>query len=399
MQPDRNILIICYDSYESQPRVLRTIEALQDHFSITAAGYSDASTHKVKFIDLAPNRTKNRQASQWHFNKPAPVRLPVSLYHYVKQAGFHKPLYFEKQYWNPAKKADLNTLQQKHWDLIIAHGLDALPLSIHLSKGKTPVIFNAHEYYPLEFEQDKSWLMNEGAKAKHLIKKYLPRCSYMFCVSSLIEKKYQELIPIRSTVITNAPGYLPLEPQPVDPEKIRIIHHGIAFRERDIEHMATLVEHLDDRYELNLMLTAPDKPYYEELKQKFTGRKNINFLPVVPMNELCSFINRFDIGYYILPPVNFNTTYALPNKLYEFIQARLCLAFAPSPEMKAVIENYQLGVVSEDYTPGAVAKKIKALSAEAIMNFKANCHKHAQELSAGHNRKKILEVVTDLLKN
>ena len=33
-------------------------------------------------------------------------------------------------------------------------------------------------------------------------------------------------------------------------------------------------------------------------------------------------INQFDLGVYLLPPVNFNSAHALPNKFFEFIQAR-----------------------------------------------------------------------------
>ena len=221
----------------------------------------------------------------------------------------------------------------------------------------------------------------------------------MFCVSKLIQDKFQTHVKINSTVITNAPNYIDLKPQPVEPSRIKIIHHGIALRERDIEHMATLIDHLDERFELNFMMTMPDKTYYEELEVKFKNNNRINFLPTVPLEQLVTFLNRFDIGYYILPPVNFNTKFALPNKLFEFIQARLCVAFAPSPEMKAVIEKYNLGIVATDFTPKAVAEKIRSLSVNDIMNFKINSNKYAMELSAESNQVNIRQIVSNLLNN
>ena len=400
MTSKKNILILCSDNYQKQPRVLRTIEALNNDFDISVAGNSDSKEHKVNFIDLSENLNKNKVTQHWHFNKPVFIKLPISFYYkFIKQKQFYKPWFYEQQYWTDSKLADLEQLRQFNYNLIISHGIDTLPLAIKLANNKTPVIFNAHEYYPLEFEQDKLWLKTEGAKSSYIINKYLPKCVHMFCVSNLIQQKYLENVKITSSVITNAPNYVQLEPKKIDQNKIRLIHHGIALRERDIEHMASVINYLDDRFELNIMLTIADKSYYKELEQKFSLNNKIKLLPAVSLDTLCTFLNQFDIGYYILPPVNFNTKYALPNKLFEYIQARLCLAFGPSPEMKSVIEKYNLGVVADDYSPEAVAKKIKNLSFEEIFNCKLNSHKHAMELSAESNQKKILEIVKAQLLN
>ena len=400
MPLEKRILIICGDNYQKQPRVLRTIEALTNNYIIDVAGHSGSKSHHITFVDLSENLRHNRIPHLWHFNKPAFIRLPISFYHkFIKQKQFYKPFFYEQSYWSDSRKADLKLLQTNKYDLIISHGIDTLPIAIKLANYKIPVIFNAHEYYPLEFEQDKEWLRKEGARSLYFINKYLPQCQHMFCVSKLIQDKFQTHVKINSTVITNAPNYIDLKPQPVDPSRIKIIHHGIALRERDIEHMATLIDHLDERFELNFMMTMPDKTYYEELEVKFKNNNRINFLPTVPLEQLVTFLNRFDIGYYILPPVNFNTKFSLPNKLFEFIQARLCVAFAPSPEMKAVIEKYNLGIVATDFTPKAVAEKIRSLSVNDIMNFKINSNKYAMELSAESNQVNIRQIVSNLLNN
>jgi hypothetical protein len=398
MPLEKRILIICTDNYQKQPRVIRTIEALSTSYNIAVAGNSELKEHKIEFINLT--KPVQKPTTLWHFNKPAFIRLPVSFYHkYVKQKQFYKPFFYEQSYWSESRKADLKLLQQNKYDLIISHGIDTLTLAIKLADHKIPVIFNAHEYYPLEFEQDKEWSRTEGSRSLYFINKYLPQCQHMFCVSKLIQDKFQTHVKINSTVITNAPNFIDLKPQQVDPNKIKIIHHGIALRERDIEHMATLIDYLDERFELNFMMTMPDKTYYEELEVKFKNNKRINFLPTVPLEQLVTFLNRFDIGYYILPPVNFNTKFALPNKLFEFIQARLCLAFGPSPEMKSIIEKYNLGVISDEFTPQSMADKLKTLSIEQINTFKTNAHKNAEELSSTGNQQKISQVIHNILNN
>lgn len=392
----KNILILCTDNYSKQPRVLRTIEALENKYTITVAGNSNEKNHKLKFIDLSTSPDKESTKHYWHFDKPALLRLPVSFYYkYIKQKQFIKFLYYEQQYWTASKKANLECLQQQDFDLIISHGIDTLPLGIKLAKKKVPVIFNAHEYYPLEFEQDPQWLKTEGAKAKYIIKKYLPECSGMFCVSENIMKEYQKSVSIKADVITNATSYSALAPTPTS-SLIKLIHHGAAIRARKIELMADMMFFLDENYVLYFMLVPTDELYLKELEKKYSSER-IKFIDPVPVSEIASECNKYDIGLFILPPVNFNWLNALPNKLFEFVQGRLAIAVSPNPDMKKIVEKYNLGVVADDYTPKAMADKIRSLDINALDRFKANSRAHAKELSAEANQNKIREVVAKLL--
>ena len=57
------------------------------------------------------------------------------------------------------------------------------------------------------------------------------------------------------------------------------------------------------------------------------------------MHEIVDTIAEYDIGLFILSPINFNYYHALPNKLFEFIQARLAIAVSPSPEMARIVHR------------------------------------------------------------
>jgi hypothetical protein len=104
--------------------------------------------------------------------------------------------------------------------------------------------------------------------------------------------------------------------------------------------------------------------------------------PPVPYPELSRALNRFDVGVYILPPVNFNNAWALPNKFFDFVQARLGVVLGPSPEMAALVRRHGLGVVSDDFTAESFARSLDALTPESVDAFKAASHAVAQELSA-----------------
>ena len=88
---------------------------------------------------------------------------------------------------------------------------------------------------------------------------------------------------------------------------------------------------------------------------------------------------------------------ALPNKFFEFIQARLALAIWPSPEMARLVKAHDLGVVSEGFTIEAVARRLNALKTDDILRYKQNAQKAAVRLCAEKNRDRLLQMVADLL--
>lgn len=386
--------MLCSSDYTKQPRVIRTLEALHTNYQITIAGYSANIQTDIPYYQL----TDQKQKVFWHFNKPFFIRLPISLFHRIvlnKWYSYSKQL--ESTYWTESRRKDAKFLKKKSPQLVIVHGIELLPFGSYVAGKTIPLVFNAHEYYPLEFEQDRVWLKTIGKRNRFLLSTYLPKVNSLFTVSEGIRKKYKSEFGKDSVVITNAAPFQELVPGLPDASKIKLVHHGIANREREIEKMAELIHFLPTNYEIHFVLTPGDKGYLEEIKEQFGSNARIKFHEPVPISELCAFLNQFDIGYYILPPVNFNTKHALPNKFFEFIQARLCLVFAPLVEIKPLIEKYELGVVSADFSTEEISKSILSLSLQDIYRCKQNAHKYAKEFSSEKNTEKILAQVKNLI--
>jgi hypothetical protein len=121
-------------------------------------------------------------------------------------------------------------------------------------------------------------------------------------------------------------------------------------------------------------------------------------VPPVKSSEVVTFIHPYDMGIFLLPPINFNYANTLPNKLFDFIQARLAIGIGPTPEMASLVSKYVLGVVADDFSAQSLAKKINALTAEEITIFKNNANKAAYELSAEKNKIILNDLVSNLLK-
>jgi hypothetical protein len=197
-------------------------------------------------------------------------------------------------------------------------------------------------------------------------------------------------------VITNAPAREDLEPTPVG-VPIRILHHGGAIPGRGLEEMVRVAELLDERFTTTFVLVDVVPDYRDALIGRAGGHPRIRFESPRPMHELCRMANEHDIGLYLLQPANFNQRFALPNKLFEFIQGRLAVAIGPSPEMARVVREHGLGVVASDFTPESVAEAINSLDVDAITGFKRASHAAANELCAERNEALLLRVVEDAI--
>ena len=182
------------------------------------------------------------------------------------------------------------------------------------------------------------------------------------------------------------------------PDKIRMIHHGGSSPSRRLECMIKTMDSVDERFHLDLMLIKSNARYYKKLKKLTEKRNNVRLIPPVQFREIVKTLNRYDIGFYLCPPTSFNTKYMMPNKLFEFVQARLALAIGPSTDMSSFVRENLLGIVSENFSPKSMAKALNALSISEIDQFKKNADKAAYLFNSDVNEKKILEIINQILR-
>ena len=89
---------------------------------------------------------------------------------------------------------------------------------------------------------------------------------------------------------------------------------------------------------------------------------------------------------------------ALPNKLFEFIQARLAVAIGPSPEMAKYVKKYNCGVISNSFSPVDMAKSLENLTNDELYRFKINTQRFAEEESSESNSKKLINLIDICIK-
>ena len=371
------VLVLSYSHLRSDPRVRRQIRALAKHYRVVSCGYGDAPADVVRHVSI-PSRRRPL------FAKAADaVRLTLGLH--------------EAYYWSqPRVSAALEALSGGGFDLVVANDLPALPLGLELA-GWAPLIYDAHEYSPLEFEDKPLWRFFFARYADFICRHHLRRAAAISTVCQGIADKYATEYGVRCEVITNAAPYAALPVQPTKPQQIRMIHHGAAMASRRIELMIELMGRLDERFTLDFILVPQEPRYLSRLKRRAAKNPRIRFLPPMLMDELVAFSSSYDIGLFLLPPTNFNYQMALPNKFFEFTQARLAVAIGPSPEMARLVREFNSGIVAATFEPGVLADALSACTAEDLDRMKRGADRAAKVLNAEANEAAFLATVQRLL--
>ena len=370
-------ILILHFHHHNDPRARREYDILSNKYHLSGLGYG--ISQKFDFIMVSKPK--------WTFK----MKLIQRFWLFFKC--------YEKVYWNllQVKEAE-EKLKDKEFDAIIAHNEESLPLVLKYKKN-AKVIVDMHEYAPKEFEHSFWWRFYFAPYKHYLCQTYLPQADYVYSVSQGIAEEYTKNYGIKCDVITSAAYYFnPPQFSIQDSKNIKIIHHGYASPDRVIEGMIETMDYVDPRFHLDLMLVPNhQQDYYQTLQAMVEKRKNVRIIPPVPFEEIIPFSAQYDIGIFLCPPTTFNLANCLPNKFFEFIQARLMVAIGPSPEMARLVKQYDLGIIAKDFSPQEMAKSLNSLSKEQILQYKENVNKAAEILNAEKEGEKLLKILEEVL--
>ena len=370
-------VVICSTDPAGNPRPHRMLKWLAPHFELTAVCPRTRPLPEAECITLP------RPPARGAWLRRIRVGLELKLGRY------------EPRIWQPGMRELAAKVRALRPAFIVVHDLPLLPLALEIRGprgGGSRVLFDAREYYTRHFEDNRFWRFFLRDYQLHLARTYLHEPDVMVTVNAGLAAEYTREFGPPCGVLPSYPEPRHLEPSPTVADRVRLIHHGNAAPNRRIELMIDLMRLLPPRFTLDLMLVGMDSAYGRALRRRARDLANVAFRDPVPFAEIIGASNAYDVGLYLLPPTGFNTLHALPNKFFEFIQARLAIAIGPSVEMAPYVHRYGCGIVSEDFTPSSLATKLAALSSADIARYKLAAHVAAGELTTDHLRERVLSV-------
>jgi len=395
MSGKKKVLILCESNLNRAPRVRAEYEALREKYDLVMCGYEKPPYPDVDYIHIKHDK---QDPVTWHFELPSIIRKPISAVLKVKEKVSKVSLSSFPKKYNPI----LRYPHFKDIALIINHHAGSLPITLQLVEKRNgiPFVTNLHEFYPGVADEKmghlKEWMNYEA----QLCNDHLPKAAEVFTVCEGIRQEYLNAFKVDSTVIRNDKPHHAGEPILwKEGEPLRIIHHGAALRARQLEQMIHAVDRLGKNYTLDLMLVASDPVYMKSLETLVQGKSNIRLLPPVAPDKIIDTLRSYHVGLYSLTPGSINHKLALPNKIFEYVQAKVCIVCSPNQEIKRLVEENEVGFITNGWGEEDMIAVLQTLTPEKVNRVKQSAHEKAYALSSERTNELILHAVDKALAN
>ncbi len=247
-------------------------------------------------------------------------------------------------------------------DAIWANDLDTLwPAYAVAKQRQIPLIYDSHEYFT-----EAAGLTGRPLPKyvwTQIERRIIPKLPVMITVNEHIAEAYRSKYGVAVRVVRNAP---PLQP-PVSPKNRTelglpdgplVILQG-AFMDKD-RGVLEAVEAMNYLPNARLLLVGAGEEW-EAAKRIASGREPANQIivwPKQPYERLRQLTASADVGLSLDKGIHMNYYFSLPNKLFDYIHAGIPVVASPLPEVRAVVNEYEVGVIIDDWSPERIADAV-----------------------------------------
>ena len=346
------------------------------------------------FTDQRVNKMAETLASMGFSPVLAGVRFPHSLTFAPQYARvWRMPVLFRKGILFYAE-IQLRLLVYLLWvktDLIVANDLDTLlPAQIAAWIRNKPLVYDTHEFFtgvpdiamrPLRrivWGTLENWLF--------------PIQKTILTVNHSIAKLYQKKYAKTLHVVRNLPRYRkPTQdahfqiPGIEENEAVILVQGSGLNKGRGIEEliMAMKPEYGIRDAKLLIIGDGNAKKLLTELVHTHQLHSRVIFMPRMHYQQLYEYTSRATIGVSADKPICINYLYSLPNKLFDYIMAGLPVLASDLPEVKSIVEKYEVGLICGMHDPTSIANCINRMLSDRdqLKKWKENCLEAAKTLN------------------
>jgi glycosyltransferase involved in cell wall biosynthesis len=203
------------------------------------------------------------------------------------------------------------------------------------------VVFDSHENVSSQIE-NKTWL--GGVFLRKIIKngyRLIEKFSILFFdkVISVTPEIVEFLAPKKGVLIRNYPIISLIESQGtkrVDPKKTVFFYAGGLTQIRGIKEVCDAIQLVEGDVELKLLGRWESEEYKVEC---LTGKERINYLGIVPLEQVYPLMKTADVGLAVLLPAK-NHFNSMPIKIFEYVTCEMPVIMSNFPYWIDLFGNY-----------------------------------------------------------
>ena len=290
-------------------------------------------------------------------------------------------------------------------DIIHIHDLPMLKAGVKLKKVlNIPLVYDMHEFYS---EQDCLTLLQQKKLRKTEIEnmKYTDaRITVNPMLADEISKIYNNISieVIQNAMIINSDFHHNQydrfrQEYSILKDDIILLYQGWISPDRNLQNLVKGLANVEKPIKLVIMGYGD---FQEELKQisaSLNIKQKVIFVPTKTQAELLSYTASADIGIIPYPfKLDPNTKYASPNKLYEFIAAKLPVLCNNLPFVKNVVETNGFGIAFDMDSPESFTEALNSFPLHKLQYFKNNLAERGRNFLWEVEAPKLLRIYQNL---
>lgn len=283
--------------------------------------------------------------------------------------------------------------------ILWSNDLDTLPANYLISKLKgVNLVYDSHEYFTEVPELvnrpriQKIWLTIEQW--------IFPKLKNVITVSDEIAKVYANKYNTTITVIRNLPFKTKdfFQVKDIKKEGINlVIYQGAVNVNRGIEPLIEAMQFVEN----TTLCIIGDGDVFDDVVLKVRALKledKVTLLGKIPLELLPHYTFQGSLGVSLEENVGLNYKYALPNKLFDYINAGLPVLTSNLPEMQAIVNKYNVGETLSEITPKAISEKLNELfsNKEQLATYAKNSLKAKEELCWENEKQKLYAFIKEI---
>jgi glycosyltransferase involved in cell wall biosynthesis len=128
-------------------------------------------------------------------------------------------------------------------------------------------------------------------------------------------------------------------------------------------------------------------------------QEKVLIMDKMPRDKMLSYTAAAHLGATLDKPLSTNYLLSLPNKIFDYVMAGIPVLSSDLIELKAIIEKYDIGVVTPSHNPEDIATAIQNVlrNEEMYSRLKANTAKALTELNWENEKKVLVDIYTQLV--
>ena len=273
--------------------------------------------------------------------------------------------------------------------IIFAEDIYTLPFAVIFSKLKhATVYYDSRELFGyLAGLKDKKLKQSFW---KLVEKFFINKADYVMVTGKLDGEFLSKEYKIKNLILLrNFPRYYKPEKKidlhshlQIEKSKKIILYQGVLLKGRGIEKVFEVLKELPE-YVFVIAGSGEFEDYYKRLSEEMKLNEQVYFLGKLTQEELPKVTAAADVGIALIENLSTSYYYALPNKLFEYIMAEVPVIVSNLPQMKEVIEKYDVGFAVDTDNRDELIIAIKKLFKDKSLyeSKKQNCRIASQELN------------------